>query len=647
VLVLLGVAAWRFSARAHPGPAPQARERVIVADFANLTSDSTFGDLVAHIVRSELARSPLVAVVGRVTIEDALRRMRRQPDTRLVADLAREVAAREEIKVVVEGEVRPAGAGLVLTATVTETARGDAIHGASETARDSTEILAAIQRLSNAIRQGIGESVASTQAGDSLASFTTSSLPALRKHMAGSRALWRGDYGIARELFEEATALDPEFAHAHLLLSLALDIAGLPRGRVLQPIMRAYELRDRLTERERYAVEGQYHLHVTGDLPKATSALRKHVESVKKYPIGEPGWWASLGHALELSGELTEAEAVLQEARRRHATAANQRRLITLLYGQGKNTEARAVLDELSRRYPDHPSVLILRVSLLADSGRHDDAHALAAQIRRSGGARTDLELQAQIDAIRGRLDEAIDHLREPQEQAVARADLGRALQIATAIGRFRLLAGDSAGAFEVDRLLARHPMDSLDVLSRPYLPLALFYAEAGQPRRARAWLYAYEREVPSQFHSPDRWMLLRARAMTHRAEGSLAKALAELREAARVPAIRVGLFDDPSIRVGDHPELARIYDELGARDSAIAVYERYLAVRSLNRTAPDAFELGRALQRLGELYEARGDSARAAAHFRRVAELWRDADVALQPRASTALRRANALANR
>jgi tetratricopeptide (TPR) repeat protein len=119
---------------------------------------------------------------------------------------------------------------------------------------------------------------------------------------------------------------------------------------------------------------------------------------------------------------------------------------------------------------------------------------------------------------------------------------------------------------------------------------------------------------------------------------------LAELREAARAPALHVEMFDDPHLAIGDRPELARAYEALGALDSAITVYERYLAARSLNRTAADAFELGPALERLGRLYESRGDSARAAVYYRRLAELWRGADAALRPRAEAARRRTAAM---
>jgi tetratricopeptide (TPR) repeat protein len=92
---------------------------------------------------------------------------------------------------------------------------------------------------------------------------------------------------------------------------------------------------------------------------------------------------------------------------------------------------------------------------------------------------------------------------------------------------------------------------------------------------------------------------------------------------------------------------MARLYDALGSADSAIAAYERYLAVHSLGRGATDAFELPIALERLGALYENRGDRDRAAAQYRRLAALWRDADLVVQPRVTAARRRAAALDRR
>jgi hypothetical protein len=128
------------------------------------------------------------------------------------------------------------------------------------------------------------------------------------------------------------------------------------------------------------------------------------------------------------------------------------------------------------------------------------------------------------------------------------------------------------------------------------------------------------------------------------RADGDPRQALAERLLSARTPALRLGLFDDPSVPGGDQPELARDYAALGATDSAVVVYERYLAVRSLSRVGTDAFELGGALERESALLEARGDVSRAADRARRLATLWSGADERFRIRAQQALRRAERL---
>jgi tetratricopeptide (TPR) repeat protein len=386
------------------------------------------------------------------------------------------------------------------------------------------------------------------------------------------------------------------------------------------------------------------------------AAFQKHLEALQRYPAGEAGWYAAAGIALTMSGDAAAALRVLGEARTRFPTPGNQVIHAGVLHAAGADAKAARILDEVAGRFPEHPLVLTARASLAAASGEYDRAHAIAARAARGASARAPrfphdaavpngLWLQAALDAVRGRVGEAADHLRELRDAMVARGDIAGALEVEAAIGQLRHLAGAPGPTAEVDAFLGRHPLDSLDVLDRPYLPLALFYAETDErPRRARALLAAYEREVPRAFRGPDQWLLHRVRAVVHRAQGNPTAALAELRQAARLPALGVRMSDDPFIRVGDHPELARVHEAAGAADSAIAVYERYLAVRSLARTGADARELGAALERLGVLYEQRGDRARAAARYRRVAALWGEGDAALRRRAMAAGRQAAVL---
>jgi tetratricopeptide (TPR) repeat protein len=526
-----------------------------------------------------------------------------------------------------------------------ETASGEAVYGASEIAADSTQILAAIARLSAGIRRNVGESIATIRASDSLYRFTTPSFPALRKHMLGTRAFLRGDYTTAAALEQEAIALDSTFAYAHLEMWVTLTNAGLPGGRGIRPLLRAFEMRDHSTDWERYAVEGAYNLDVLGDVPQAIASFRRHLEALNQLSVRPAGFYANLGEALELGGDPVAGRHVLEEARAHHPTAVNQAVLVRLIYSLGDQSAARRVLDEAARRYPDHPALLAERVHLLADSGRYEEAHALAGRIPRDLGLQSGLRLQAEVDALCGRFDEAARHLRDLEEIMSARGEESFALELAAAVATLRLAAGDSSALSRIDGELVHHPLKSIDVYSRPYLALARLYAAANRTGRAALLLRDYEREYPARFRGPDRWLLLRARASIDRAEGKTQQAITDLQEAQHVPPIRLGLFDEGEIQAGNEPELARLYEQLGARDSAIAVYERYLSARSLDRVRVDAIELAPTLSRLAVLYEQRGDRATAARYYRQFAASWHMGDPVARRRATVAERRASMLA--
>ena len=651
------VGAWTWYSNRNDR-SPPARELFIVADFVNRTGDSTLGPLVADVIRDELAGSPRLASLSRERIAETKRRMRLPPGAPLTAEVARELATREEIKVVVEGTVSAAGPGFALSARIVEAASGDVIHAATAMARDPADITPAIERLSRGLRAGLGEPLAPIQRPTgALWSFTTPSLPALEKLQTSIVSRAAGDYLRAIEVNREAIALDPDFAIAHLALASNTALAALPTGQVIPALLQAFRVADSLPERERSAVEGFYHRHVTGDITRSVAAFQRHLEALAATP-GEAGFVAEAATALMLNGDVVGAERAVRETKSAmergggswkagRSSGGVQLTHAQVLHALGSDAEAGQILSAYSRHRPENTRGLQLRIGFLADSGLYEAAHALAVRIRRRSGLRNDLWVQAETDAVRGRVGEAAGHLRDLRDQALALGQVGATVEIAAAAARLRLLGGDSSAVSEVDELLARHPVDSLDVLSRPYLALALFYAQTGQRRRARGWLSRYEREFSVEYRGPDRWMLRRARSAALAAEGRYREALDELQEAARLPALQTGLFDDPLVRLGDHPELARLYRQLGEPDSAVAVYRRYLAVRSLARLTVDAFERGPALEALGSLYEERGDPRLAAAAYGDFAELWREADATLQPRVEAARRRVSALSRK
>jgi tetratricopeptide (TPR) repeat protein len=335
--------------------------------------------------------------------------------------------------------------------------------------------------------------------------------------------------------------------------------------------------------------------------------------------------------------------------------------LILALVDLGRRAEAEQVYDQVARLFPGNRAVEQWGMLLAAARGDYIPAAAVARRFRDRHAEgpldRADASRWlADLALARGRLSEAEDHTRDAMAASV---DAGRAanyLKDAATLGfidiwfRRRPLPGLRT----VEAALARYPLDSIPLLDRPYLILALIYASAGRPQEARALLTRYEHEVnPTLRHVEDpqrQWTW-----------GQVA--LAEGRYADAVTAFQSYLPTPRHCLPCGRAELARAYDRLGNSDSAIATYERYVTTPSVFRAPAsalgltglydlglfgnDATQLAPGYKRLGELYEELGDRTKARAYYSRFVELWKDADPELKPIVSAVRERLRRLAVR
>jgi tetratricopeptide (TPR) repeat protein len=300
----------------------------------------------------------------------------------------------------------------------------------------------------------------------------------------------------------------------------------------------------------------------------------------------------------------------------------------------GREGEARTVLDEATNQWPTNPLLGMDRAHFAASTAHYSDAHELARRLHQGFTLPFALRAEAAFDAVQGRLNEAIEHLHELETDRLQQALLAPAFEAAAATGRLRLIAGDTAEAItQVEKFLALNSLETMQAAERPYLSLALFFANARSAGRARQLLAGYDAQVPDNLKGADRWMRHRVRAAVLMAVDSPASALAELQKARHSDRIWSESFDNLLFTIDQRPELALVYERLGQPDSAIAIYERYLSARVLYRAEMDAFYLASALKRLGSLYEQQNQPALAARSYDRLTELWRHADPDLKAR--------------
>jgi DNA-binding SARP family transcriptional activator/Tfp pilus assembly protein PilF len=578
-----------------------AGSRVIVADFGNHSRDSLLAEVVTAALRRQLSQSPLVRVLSPSAAYAARRRMQ-DPEPRgpITDSIARLLAAREGLGLVVQGDVSSIGSGFVISAQLVAPVTGVPVAAVRETVADSTRLLEAIDQVARGLRERIGESARALRHAPPLRRLTTSSLPALRRWTESQIALdVEGDRPKARRLTEEAVALDTSFALAWRGLSILYGSLGPPHAMV-DAATRAYRHRDRLTDRERHLVTAEYHMVVTGDFRRAFTAFDSQL-------VASPDDAGVLGAAGYLHFRLREFD----RAERLYRRALNADSSITALYfgliesriNLGRLQEARSALAAFRERFPGNLFAEWEEIYLAAGSGSPDSAEVHAQRLLSLAPNDADhrgeaLRTLANVALLSGRASASRGYRRDAMRVYEANGDLagyfGEALTLATAEAA---LTGRPDRARQVAaEALRRHPLDSLPPGARPYVRLGILYANLGDLQRAAEMQAGLERHglTHGRFAEAE-WR--RLRGMILLARGRYLESQAELRlAAAREECALCSL-----------PALGRSYELAGQTDSAIAVYERYLRTPWMKRLELDAVELRSITARLRELREERG----------------------------------------
>ena len=604
------------------------REPVILVNFQNRAADSTLGPSLTEAFRVDLSESPTVKLMDPEMIASALRRMERLSTTPLDGALGREIAQRENVKAVVIGEIDPLGKGYVLSASLVVAADGSVLAAVRETAENDAELIGAIDRLSRRLRERIGESLKSIRATEALERVTTASLDALRKYTAGVQADDAGRWDEASALLEEATALDPGFAMAYRKLSVALDNSFATKNRVEAAATKAFAHRDRLPVVERDLSAAWYYDVVDYDPAKVISAYG----SVLQRDPENATALNNLSWVLNRARRYGEAESLALHATKLRASYHFYANALAAEVAQGHFKDVQATLEEFARALPQHPWLLLTHACLASTQGDYATAERLVEQLREAPEATLSWKIftsstLAAFDEVQGRLTRAEQHLRDNMAENEQRGLLGDylrgAIQSAWIDLRYRNREAD--GVRMIEAALQRHPLASMSATDRPYVELAAYYAHAGRPDVAKHWLAEFQETVP----------VGRRRGVFARHDATAEVALAEGRFQDAIGEYRAWHDEAPCATCGWF-EVATTYERTGMPDSALAVYERIASTLPL---LYDGFDRPPAptLQRLGELYEARGNRARARHYYSRFIDLWKHADQELQPRVAEA----------
>ena len=248
------------------------KDTVVLADFTNTTGDSVFDYTLRQGLSAQLEQSPFLNLLSDKRIAQTLTLMSRPRDARLTKDLAHEVCERTSSAATIEGSISSLGTQYVLGLRAVNCHSGDLLAEEQVTANAKEQVLQALGEAATKVRQKLGESLASVEKyATPLEQATTQSLEALQAYSLAVRIDMAKGAVASLPLYKRAVELDPNFARAYA--ALAIIYGNLNEvDKSAENSRKAYELRDRVSDRERLTIEGIYYLNATGELEKAAQS---------------------------------------------------------------------------------------------------------------------------------------------------------------------------------------------------------------------------------------------------------------------------------------------------------------------------------------------------------------------------------------
>jgi eukaryotic-like serine/threonine-protein kinase len=405
------VAVWRARRR----PMLTDKDTIVLADFNNTTGDPVFDDTLKQAMSVQLGQSPFLNILPDPRIRATLRLMSKPPGTKVTPDIARDLCQRAAAKAFVAGTIGNLGSQYVIGLDAVNCNTGDPLVEEQVTAENKEQVLRALGEAATKLRAKLGESLSTVEKFDiPLDQATTPSLEALKALSVGRATLQEQGSAAAIPFFNRAIELDPNFAAAYAALGISYSNLREP-GRASENLRKAYDLRDRVSEREGFRISATYYLLVTGELEKA---IQTYEMWAKTYPrSSEP--FGNLGVDYTYLGDYEKGvEASLEDLRLNPGSAAAFTNLVGLYAALDRLSDAKAMYEQAVAHKVSNP---FLHGNRYGVAFLEDDVSEMQRQVTEASakpGEDVLLSFESDTEAFHGRLERA----RELSDRAAASA---------------------------------------------------------------------------------------------------------------------------------------------------------------------------------------------------------------------------------
>jgi serine/threonine protein kinase/tetratricopeptide (TPR) repeat protein len=346
-----------FSRKAH---ALTDKDTIVLADFTNTTGDTVFDGTLRQGLSVQLEQSPFLSLVSEQHVQQTLRLMGQPADSQLTPEIARDLCRRTQSVAVIDGSIANLGNQYVLGLQAVNCRTGDVLAEEQATADGKERVLSALGDSTAKLRAKLGETLSTVKRFDTpLEQATTPSLEALQAYSLGRGMMARDDWADAPPLLQRAIRLDPNFAMAHARLGMSYRNLGETTTGA-ENMRKAYELRERASEPERFYIESHYYQIVPGNLEKARRVYELWAQTYPREYVAR----LNLSAVYRSFGQYDKALEEARETLRLNANSDGYARLAGSYLNLNRLEDARATAEEAQAKKFDSPTLHILMYQL-------------------------------------------------------------------------------------------------------------------------------------------------------------------------------------------------------------------------------------------------------------------------------------------
>jgi len=598
--------------RSRPSTPLTEKDMIVLADFDNTTGDAVFDGALKQALAVQLGQSPFLNILSDRRVGETLHLMGRQPSDRITQDVARELCVRTGSKAILLGSISNLGGQYVIGVDAVGCSTGDTLAKEQEEAATKQDVLKTLGKAAASLRGKLGESLASVRRFDVPVEATTTSLEALKAFSMGITTFRTKGNAEAIPFFKRAIELDPNFAVAYASLGVVYVNLGQP-SLSAENIKKAYALRDRVSEREKYRVASLYYSYVTGELEQASQVYELWAKSYPQDMVPRN----NLGDIYAQLGQYEKSVTETQEGLRLEPSIIGHSNLVGDYLARNRLDDAKKEIEQ-AQEHKLEGDLLHWGIYQLAFL-KGDDAEMERQVVWAAGKPGIEdllLSWQSDTEAYYGQLGKARDFSRRAVDAAI-RADSKEtaALWQVNAALREAEFGNTAAAKQDVAAALTLAPGRDVKLFA------ALTLARIGETARAKAIVAELEKSYPSQTVLKVYWLPTIRAAIELNAKNST-QALVFLEAAAPYE-----LGKPPQLQLGTlYPAYIRGEAHLLAHNGSTAAteFQKFLDHRGIVVNFP----LG-ALAHLGQArgYALSGDAAKARTAYQDFFALWKDAD--------------------